>query len=164
MGKILPIILALLGLGAGIGGGIMLRPAPEDMAMDNPCGDPIDHGDAKSADAETDETVVHDYVKLNNQFVIPVVESDRIAALVVISLTLEVEFGQSEAIYQLEPKLRDEFLQVLFDHANSGGFAGDFTSSNRMHSLRNALLETAKRILGNVVSDVLITDVVRQDA
>ena len=37
--KLFPVLLALLGLGAGVGGGIALRPAPEPVTMDNPCGD-----------------------------------------------------------------------------------------------------------------------------
>ena len=68
-----------------------------------------------------------EYVKLNNQFVVPVVEDGRVAAMVVLSLSLEVEAGNTEAVYQREPKLRDAFLQVLFDHANVGGFCGSFT-------------------------------------
>lgn len=164
MGKILPILLALVGLGAGVGGGILLRPAQEDVAMENPCGDPVDHEKSKPKKENPEEKETYDYVKLNNQFVIPVVNSERIASLVVISLSLEVTFGQSQAIYQLEPKIRDIFLQVLFDHANSGGFSGDFTNSDRMDGLRLALRETAQQFLGDMVSDVLITDVVRQDA
>ena len=164
MGKILPILLALIGLGAGVGGGILLRPVPEDIAMENPCGDPIDHEKPKPKKENPEEKEIYDYVKLNNQFVIPVVSSEKITALVVISLSLEVTLGQSQAVYQLDPKIRDTFLQVLFDHANTGGFSGDFTNSDRMDNLRVALLEVAKKLLGDVVSDVLITDVVRQDA
>ena len=39
MGKILPILLAILGIGAGVGAGIFLKPSPEEMAMANPCGE-----------------------------------------------------------------------------------------------------------------------------
>ncbi len=64
----------------------------------------------------------------------------------------------------MEPKLRDVFLRVLFDHANAGGFSGSFTKTTRMNTLRMGLLEAAQKALGPVVSDVLIVDVVRQDA
>ena len=80
------------------------------------------------------------------------------------SLNLEVAAGQAEEIYQLEPKIRDGLLQVMFDHANAGGFSGDFTKASRMNVLRTALKEAAQKMLGNTVSDVLIIDVVRQDA
>jgi len=167
IGKLLPIFLALIGLGAGIGGGVMLRPPPqEQVTLDNACGD-VGHTEADTHDSESDsngeEGQTYDYVKLNNQFVVPVVEDGRVAALVVMSLSLEVVSGQTEAVYQMEPKLRDKFLSVLFDHANAGGFEGSFTKSTRMNSLRMALRETARKALGNSVSDVLIIDVVRQD-
>ncbi len=167
IGKLLPVLLALIGLGAGVGGGIALRPAPQEVAMENPCGDPHaeehDAGHEPGGDAHEDPQGV-DFVKLNNQFVVPVVEDGRVGSLVVMSLSLEVAAGQTEAIYQLEPKIRDGFLRVLFDHANAGGFSGDFTKTTRMNVLRTALRETAQSLLGKTVSDVLIIDVVRQDA
>ena len=94
---------------------------------------------------------------------VPVVEDKKVVSLVVLSLTLEVELGQSAAVFEREPKIRDAFLQVLFDHANTGGFQGSFTNTTRMTVLRNALREMAQRTLGPTVSDVLIMDIVRQD-
>ena len=163
--KLLPILLALAGLGAGVGGGIALRPEPEPVAMDNPCGDPQEVDSHEPIETEEDPLAgVFDYVKLSNQFVVPIVESGRVGALVVMSLNLEVAAGQAEEVYQLEPKIRDGLLQVMFDHANAGGFSGDFTKASRMNVLRTALKEAAQKMLGTTVSDVLIIDVVRQDA
>ena len=166
--KIFPILLALIGLGAGVGGGIALRPPPQDMAMENPCGDVShdteDDHEMPEEDAVDEENGNYDYVKLNNQFVVPVVQDGRVQSLVVMSISLEVTPGQSETIYQIEPKLRDLFLQVLFDHAKTGGFSGQFTKSTRMNTLRTSLREAAQKVLGNAVSKVLIGDVVRQDA
>ena len=61
-------------------------------------------------------------------------------------------------------KLRDAFLQVMFDHANAGGFSGSFTDGSNLILLRAALLEMAVKTLGDVISDVLINDIVRQDS
>lgn len=107
---------------------------------------------------------VPDYVKLPNQFVVPVVEDGRVAALVILSLSLEVEPGASEAVFAREPRLRDGFLQVLFDHANAGGFRGTFTDGANLVLLRGALREAAAKVLGGQVRDVLISDIVRQDS
>ena len=104
-----------------------------------------------------------EYVKLNNQFVVPVVNDDRVDALVVMSLSLELEPGQRETVYAREPKLRDVFLQVLFDHANMGGFQGNFTSGSNLEILRKSLTEAAQNILGPIVKGVLIFDLARQD-
>ena len=51
----------------------------------------------------------------------------------------------------------------MFDHANSGGFRGDFTQSANMFLLRSALKEAATKTVGAVVSDVLILDIARRD-
>lgn len=165
MGKILPVLLALLGLGAGAGGGYVLRPDSGKAVVLNPCGDatPSAEGVAAAHPTEAGEAGAHDYVKLNNQFVIPVVEAGRVSALVILSLSLEVTVGGSEQVYAVEPRLRDALLQVLFNHANTGGFRGAFTEAGNMEALRKALLEAATKTLGATVSDVLIADIVRQD-
>ena len=164
MRLILPVLLALVGLGAGLGAGYFLRPPPEDHTEMNPCGDvAVDAATPASEAANEGEAATLDYVKLNNQFIIPVVQDERVAALVVLSLSLEVTAGGQERIYEREPKIRDSFLQVLFDHANSGGFDGAFTNGRNMTVLRDALREAAVTTLGPVVTDVLIIDIVRQD-
>jgi len=104
-----------------------------------------------------------DYVKMNNQFVVPVVNQGAVSALVVLSLTLHIPTGGSETVFQREPKLRDMFLQVLFDHANAGGFDGAFTAGPNMDRLRTALREVAQGVLDGNVFDILITDIMRQD-
>lgn len=147
---LIPLILIVLGLSAGLGAGLWLRPAPETEA------------DAGQADPGHPEAPP-EYVKMSNQFIIPVLEEGRVASLVVMTLSLEAAPGSSEAIYAKEPKLRDAFLQILFDHANSGGFRGSFTDGTVLLPLRKALLEAARGIMPDVISDVLITDIGRQD-
>jgi flagellar FliL protein len=147
--KILPLLLAATGLAAGAGAGLFLRPAPET---------------SEKTHAEVAPEHQPDYVKLNNQFVVPVVEGGQVASLVILALSLEATQGASEQIYAREPKLRDAFLQVLFDHANAGGFRGSFTDGSNLVMLREALLEVAQRTLGDLVTDVLIVDIMRQDS
>jgi len=159
--KLLPVLLVLVGCGAGAAAGIFLRPsAPPAEASDASApGEPEAHAD----EADHGEKPQHEYVKLNNQFVVPVMSDGRVSSLVVLSLSLEVTPGQVERVYEVEPKLRDGMLQVLFDHANSGGFNGSFTDGANLVLLREALLEMALRIFGKDVTDVLIVDIVRQD-
>ncbi|MGB5870725.1 MAG: flagellar basal body-associated FliL family protein [Albidovulum sp.] len=168
MGKIIPLLLAFLGLGAGVGGGMMLRPAPQDIAEASPCGDmptaAADHASKADDETASDDAPPNEYVKLNNQFIVPIVEEGKVQSLVIMSISLEVEAGGTGKVYAIEPKLRDGFLQVLFDHANAGGFDGTFTNSNNMDVLRMALTEVARQSLGRMVSDILIVDIVRQDS
>lgn len=159
--KLLPVLLALIGTGAGVGVGLFLMPeagvsygAPtEEVAHhtkdDRPAGSP---------------SLGREYVKLNNQFVVPVIHNEQVEALVVASLSIEVISGSTQTVYAREPKLRDVLLQVMFDYANIGGFTGGFTTGERMQVLRNSLLEAAQSVLGADVSDVLITEIARQDS
>jgi len=167
LSKLLPVILALVGIGAGVGGGIALRPDPEVVMID-PCGDMGDMEDVHEEEAGEEEEMeegeaAYEYVKLNNQFVVPDLDEGRVAAMVVMSLSMEAKTGTREAIYAMEPKLRDAFLQVLFDHANLGGFRGAFTDSSTMNTLRLALTEVAQKLLSKDIKNVLVTDIVRQD-
>ena len=160
MRKLLPVILALLGLGAGIGGGIALRPT-----ADTPTDATAEAGAAEApVTTEADSKEAPEYVKLNNQFVVPILEDGRVVAMVIMALSLEVAKDSSESVYSREPKLRDAFLQVMFDHANAGGFAGAFTDGSNLILLRRALLEAAQSTLGDVVKDVLISEIARQDS
>ncbi len=164
--KILPILLILVGTGGGIGAGLILKPEHSDVAAINPCGDEGHVAKNESAaheKEEREEETTQEYVKLNNQFVVPVVANQLVNALVVMSLSVEIEQGQSDLIFTREPKLRDAFLQVLFDHANMGGFQGEFTNANNLDVLRLSLTEVAQRVVGEVVRGVLITEIARQD-
>lgn len=171
MAKLLPILFLILGTGAGVGAGVFLAPGGDDTraaAQEQP-DDPIGQGPVaapqETRGAGTDDMGSgREYVRMNNQFVVPVVSDERVTALVVLSLSLEIEAGRSEAVYAQEPKLRDLFLQVLFDHANMGGFNGAFTSANMLDVLRMSLLEAARGQLGSTIRQILIIDIARQDA
>lgn len=168
LGKLLPIVLLIIGIGAGVGAGLVLQPAQtqEPRLAENPCGDVklakpgAQDGNGHGAEPAGPEK---EYVKLNNQFVVPVVNGDKVESLVVLSLSVEVSSGRSDDVYSREPKLRDAFLQVLFDHANMGGFRGAFTNANNMDVLRRALQETARKVADDLIRDVLIVDINRQD-
>jgi len=163
---IIPALLALSGLAGGVAAGQYLRPSAEDPSGEAHAGQNPDQPDVERA-SESDEQKAggqQEFVKLSNQFVVPVVQDGRVSAMVVLSLTLGVVAGTTEATFAREPKLRDAFLQVLFDHANSGGFSGSFTDGSNLIVLRRTLKEAAVVVLGSSVTDVLITDIARQDS
>lgn len=163
MGKLLPILLALAGVGGGMGAGLLLPAAetPEPAEARNAACQPAEA--SPEAAPAPDATDARDYVKLPNQFVVPVLENDRVAAMVVLSLSIEAAPGTRDAIFAREPKLRDTLLQVLFDHANMGGFGADFTETANMDLLRRSLGEAAQKIMPEQISDVLIVEMARQD-
>lgn len=155
--KILPLVLGIFGLLLGSGAGYYLRPAPDPATATA-----IAEKAAKAT--ETNPALAPEYAKLSNQFIVPVMQKGKVSAMVILSLSLQVTTGTSPEVYNAEPKLRDKFLQVMFDHANSGGFNGAYTDASNLILLRSALLEAAKTVLGDKVSDVLITDIIRQDS
>lgn len=159
---LLPVIMLLIGVGSGVGAGLLLKPEPDptDMVTDTKAGEDAD----EPAAAAAEETEEREYAKLNNQLIIPVLEDGKVAALVVMSLNLEVTVGSRTAVFSAEPKLRDRFLQVMFDHANTGGFSGNFTRGTKMRALRNELLRAAKDVIDDRITDVLVIDIVRQDS
>lgn len=177
MGKLLPLILVLIGIGGGGGAGYMLRPAPAELAASEEGGTPKaddhakdNHDDGPKEDSKKDDHSDYGegadapaFVKLNNQFVVPVVYQEEVAALVVLSLTLETSADATTALYNQEPKIRDTALRVLFNHAYSGGFDGHFTAPEKLDVLRMNLREAVNVLSGGKVHDVLITDIIRQD-
>lgn len=166
MKKLFPLVLTLVGISVGMGAGMVFRPDPETQTDENHSDTTKDiasaeHSGERYQGVEANEA--REYVKLNNQFVVSVVSQDVVTSLVLISLTLEVDPGKKEAVFTYEPKLRDALLQVMFDHANIGGFTGAFTNSSNLDVLKFALLETAQKTLGPFVTDVLILDIARQE-
>jgi len=170
---ILPIILVLLGTGSGVAAGKFLggggpAVAEEDCAV-VPLADAEhavadDHAAVAESTAEDHPaTPGREYARLNNQFVIPIVTNGGVNALVVLSISVEVDAGQKDRVFEVEPLLRDIFLQVLFDHANTGGFDGVFTATATMRNLRLALQRAVEASMPGFVKDVLIVDIVRQD-
>ncbi len=166
MKLLLPVVFLLVGLGAGIGAAKFLTPEkPPEVASDAKDEKKTEAKEQK-ADKKSDKgdkAGGFEYLKLTKQFVVPVVKDDQISAMVTMSLSLEANPAITETFYAIEPKLRDGFLQVLFDHANTGGFDGIFTESDTLTVLRKALLEVAQKDLGADVSQVLIMSVNRQD-
>ena len=165
---ILPVVLLILGVAGGVGAGMFLgAPADAVAAPEAEAGDETPEDAAAETAAEEEVAPASgttEFVRQNNQFVVPIVRDGSVRSLVVLSLTLEVDTGQNSAVFDREPRLRDAFLQVLCAHANAGGFDGSFTEAAAMAPLREALGEAAVNILGPVLRDVLIVDITRQDA
>ncbi|MFQ6546821.1 flagellar basal body-associated FliL family protein [Aestuariibius sp. 2305UL40-4] len=152
MRLIAPLVLFLLLTGAGVGAGLALRPAPDPEAEKE--------GEMKEVEEEKGPSA---FARLGNQFVVPVLDNGEVSDLVVITLSVEVTEGSEDLVYTREPKLRDAFLRVLFEHANAGGFGGDFTETQLLDVLREHLRVAAIAVVGDTVIDVLIIEVVRQE-
>lgn len=142
---LIPLIMGLVGTGAGVGAA---------MVINRPGGPKVEEDAQKVAPTE--------FVRLHNEFMVPVIEGDRVDRLMVLTLSVEVDEGTKDSVHEREPKLRDAFLRVMFDHANAGGFDTDFYSSAGIDKLRAALREVAVVTLGPQTRDVLVVDLVQQ--
>jgi flagellar FliL protein len=176
MKLVLPLVLLLVGLGAGVGVGLFFGSgtAPSAEITNDTVGENEGAGAEAGTEPEGSSTqgdglvspanAGTEYVRLRNQFIVPVVRHGSVRSLVILVLTVEATTGGSDAVFEHEPRLRDSFLRVLFAHANSGGFDGQFTESAAMAPLRAGLRDAAIGVLGDVARDVLIVDITRQDA
>lgn len=154
MQKLLALVLVLFGISTGVAAGLYFQPiAPS----------PLDSPEDAEINDRYDTAKDADFLRLNNQFLVPLIDDKTVKSMVALSIELEIEPGSKDGLYVKEPKLRDSFLQIMFDHANAGGFTGRFTDSTNMDVLRRSLLDSAKLITQNQVISVLITDIARQD-
>ncbi|UWQ99202.1 flagellar basal body-associated protein FliL [Rhodobacteraceae bacterium S2214] len=164
---LIPLVCLILGVGGGVGAGIFLLPDPEPepepaIASTDESTDSVEEPAVESPAAVSLEVSGVEYIDLTNQFIVPLLIDGKVSAIVVLAIGLEVAEGTMQEVMLGEPKLRAAFLQTLFNHANNGGFDGNFTAFSTMQTLRRELLLVAQSISGSRVSDVLILDVVRQ--
>lgn len=165
MKKLIPIVMLFIGAGAGVGAGIYLRPAPEEFVESE---EVEEEKEAELQPLPNEEEVSGiqgmQYIKLSNQFVIPIVREERVVSMVVMTLSVEIPDGLGQEVYDLEPKIRDVFLRVLFDHATVGAFDGAFINNGNLDVIRRSLREIAHKVFGrDLINDVLIFEIARQD-
>ena len=178
MKKLLPVILASIGMGGVLAAGTMLKPADTSMAGVKDAGHADSgHGEDKHADAGHGGGDGHGkddghgksggkddyiYVGLDKPFFAPVTQSNRRQTLVRLDIHLEVPKDMEDKVSKHDPKLRDGFLRTVMHFASEGGFA-------RVHGadgfaiLRDDLLLSARSVLGNDVRAVLIGEILTRE-
>lgn len=147
---LLPLIGLLVGLGSGAGVALVIGTGSDDDAG-------MKAEEVEEAPKDTE------IVKLPNQFVIPVIVNERVLAMVILTVALEVEAGSADHVRSIEPKLRDAFIGELFGLAALGGFDDDVVSRQTLELVRMLLSERAQTLLSQKHAKVLITDMARQD-
>ena len=158
--KLLAILLVPFGLIGGLAGGHFMAPPPSETVDE---GQAEENMEAKKKRPPKLDLSNADYAKLDKHFIIPVVEEGDVSALVVITMAIEVQKEGRDLVFEHEPKLRAEFLNVFFNHAQSGGFSGVFIQTQLMNDLRASLNAAAWSVLGDAAHEVLITSLTRQD-
>lgn len=173
--KIIPIALPVLALVGGAFGGDMLRapaspadPATEAAAADDHGAAPADDGHGGGEDhgggdhgGGGDPTEAA-YFQFPTQFFVPLMRQGDLRDVMILTVTLQTDGANLQALSKKEHILRDALLRQLMIHANTGGFDGNFTADRNLVTLREGLLQAAKAATDAPVTAVLIEDIARQ--
>jgi hypothetical protein len=146
MKRSLAVIGVVLGLAVGGGAGSYWYMAPA--------------GDAAASLLRSEH---HAFIDMERKFVVPLVRGNRVRSLVVVDLRLEVRSAAETRAQELKPKIRDLFLDTLYEMAVAGAFDGDLYSNNVQGEMRARLLEDAMQVLQDDATAILIGELLRQD-
>lgn len=113
------------------------------------------HGDA----AATDVT----YYKFSREFVVPMIEDDRVQSLVILNLNLEVDTAISQELFSKEPVLRDNIMTTLVKLSSGGRTLNSITDVDNYETLRAMILTNLQNEIPVGIRNVLILDMARQD-
>ena len=153
MKLILPLIVIILGVAAGVGAGIFLRPAAV-----------AGHAAAEAeASEENGDVTERSFVKIGRQTIVPVVNDGETQALMLFELAVDVPATNVDRVHEMEPRLRDAFLRELFQMSYTGAFLENFTENRIIEELRHNLTLAARKYLEDKQAEVLILDVMRQE-
>lgn len=187
---LIPLVALLVGLGAGVGGGIVLSgSAPE--GAEHASADAEDHAAAAhdthddhdthdSHDAHDAHDTQHDtasdhgsghghgaetdsFYSIPGQFIVPVMHGEHVAALVLISVGLDTQEDSRSDVVHMEPRLRAAFLAALFDLSSIGGLDGDITAPEWRSGVVRALEGAAHDLAGDKITEVQLMEVNKQE-
>lgn len=167
---LIPLLAVLIGLGVGVGANVLVGGKADDThAADNEghAEDSHDTGGGDEHHASTQDahgdSEASSFFSFPGQFVIPVMDHDRVEAVLLMSIGVQTTDADRPVIVHLEPKLRAGFLSALFDRSSMGALSGDFTSPEWRNGVRDSLAAEARQISGGRISDVLLLEINRQD-
>ena len=120
------------------------------------------HGSVKQVHGEADTDGVG-YFNFRRNFIVPVVGTDRVQALVLLNVSVEMDEVNIDSAQQREPNIRDAFMKSLLAMSHEGLFNQDITDPDVYSEIQQRLLETAKYSIDESVRSILLVDSARQD-
>ncbi|MFN7054799.1 flagellar basal body-associated FliL family protein [Hyphomonas sp.] len=103
------------------------------------------------------------YYRFSREFVVPLIENGRVASLVILNISLEVDSAISGSLFSKEPALRDNIMTTLIALSNDGRTFESITNVENYESLRAMVLMNLKKVQPTGINNVLILDMARQD-
>lgn len=125
---------------------------------DKPKADKGGHGEEESA-GSGDVT----YYKFTREFVVPLIRNERVESLVIINLNLEVDSSESQKLFSMEPKLRDNIMTTLIKLSNDGDTLHTLTNVDHYETIRSMVLTNLQDAISHNIRNVLILDMAKQD-
>lgn len=181
--KLIPMVIVVVGAAGGTFGGQMLKsPAPSQAAVEHE-----DKGDHKSDDGHGEKSS-HDkadkadkghggdkgkkagygggdaaYHNFSREFVVPVMEGDRVKSLVILNISLEADESLSAKLFSQEPKLRDNVMTTLIQLSSGTDVFENLTDAESYETIRTMVLKNLDSVVSTGIHNVLILDVGKQD-
>ncbi|MGD1868928.1 MAG: hypothetical protein ACFB0F_05325 [Neomegalonema sp.] len=162
MNKLMLVGVIVAGALAGGAVGFVMMPEPPELTEEEKKKAQEEAKKKAKAEKMAKKATEYDYLRLDRQFVVPIIEDGSVRSLVVLELNLEIEPGASERIYSIEPRVRDALLAQLHRTAQEGGFVDRLGTSSFLNELREDLRLALKPILGDDLHSDLIGNNVRR--
>ncbi|GAB5459090.1 MAG: flagellar basal body-associated FliL family protein [Henriciella sp.] len=182
--KLIPMVIVVVGAAGGTFGGQMLKsPAPSQAAVEHE--DKADHksdddyGEKKSSYDKADKADKgHSsdkgkksgygsgdaaYHNFSREFVVPVMQGDRVKSLVILNISLEADESISSKLFSQEPKLRDNIMTTLIQLSSGTDVFENLTDAESYETIRTMVLKNLDSVISTGIHNVLILDVGKQD-
>ena len=117
------------------------------------------HGDKHGKSGASDVM----YYKFSREFVVPIMEGERVKSLVILHLNLEVDSEISQTLFTMEPKLRDNIMTTLIGLSNDGKTLERPTETESYETIRSMVLQNLDTVVASGIRNVLIVDMAKQD-
>lgn len=153
-------LLILAGIAGGAAFGMMMRPTSETADASHPGPEPVEEAH-DVIPADEDKAV--EYVSLERQIVVPVLDGDKTVAFMVFSLAIDVPASEKQTVYAREPLLRDAFLRDLFELSHTGAFRGGYLDAGVRAEVKRKLLASARHNASREIREVLILNFLRKE-
>ena len=134
----------------------------KDSHADNKKKDSGGHGKSSSHGGDTAIGDVT-YYKFTREFVVPMIENDRVQSLVILNLNLEVDSAISQKLFSKEPVLRDNIMTTLIQLSSGGRTLYSITDVHNYETVRSEILTNLRNEVPEGIHNVLILDMARQD-
>ncbi len=103
------------------------------------------------------------YFKFTREFIVPIMEGDRVKSLVILNINLETDPSKAQTLFSMEPKLRDNIMTTLIGLSNDGVTFESLTNVESYETIRSTILMNLKSVVATGIENVLILDMARQD-